>query len=151
MLFYDSPILNPVLGTLGDATLYFTTTLVGYAPCSGTSVAGDCSQDGYALVNLTLPNEEGELLDTTFSWKDNYWALCNQPTDALCTALNGGGISFMQNILPLSLDGTGGITLIPPPSVPEPSTWALMLVGFGGLGLSALLTAGKGRRATTAA
>ena len=36
-------------------------------------------------------------------------------------------------------------------SVPEPSTWALMLVGFGGLGLSALRTAGKGRRATTAA
>jgi PEP-CTERM motif-containing protein len=34
-------------------------------------------------------------------------------------------------------------------SVPEPSAWALMLVGFGGLGLSALRRAGKGQRATT--
>ena len=34
--------------------------------------------------------------------------------------------------------------------VPEPSTWALMLVGFGGLGVVALRRAGKGRRATTA-
>ncbi len=32
-------------------------------------------------------------------------------------------------------------------AAPEPSTWALMLVGFGGLGLSALTRAGRGRRA----
>lgn len=36
-------------------------------------------------------------------------------------------------------------------TVPKPSTWALMLVGFGGLGLSALCRVGKERRATTAA
>lgn len=31
---------------------------------------------------------------------------------------------------------------------PEPNTWVLMLVGFGGLGLALLRRAGKGRRAT---
>jgi hypothetical protein len=36
-------------------------------------------------------------------------------------------------------------------ATPEPSTWALMLVGFGGLGQSSFRKAGKGRRAIAAA
>jgi hypothetical protein len=36
-------------------------------------------------------------------------------------------------------------------TVPEPSTWALMLVGFGGLGLLGVRKPRKGRRATTMA
>jgi hypothetical protein len=79
------------------------------------------------------------------------------------TRLNGDSISTygLAPPYPSVIDGVpntsgnfsfqGGSTLPIGSAVPEPSTWALMLVGFGGLGLSALLRAGKGRRATMAA
>jgi hypothetical protein len=52
---------------------------------------------------------------------------------------------------PVELNGSVIDPLIPGASVPEPSTWALMLVGFGGLGLAALRKVEKGRRAIKAA
>jgi hypothetical protein len=46
-------------------------------------------------------------------------------------------------------DGSVTIDLIPPssPSVPEPSTWAMALAGFGGLGWLARLRARKSKPA----
>jgi PEP-CTERM motif len=37
----------------------------------------------------------------------------------------------------------GGV--IPPPAVPEPSTWAMMLIGFAGLGYAAVRRKGAVR------
>jgi PEP-CTERM motif len=74
------------------------------------------------------------------------------------TRLNGDSISTygLAPPYPSSINGMpntsgnfsfqGGSTLPIASVVPEPSTSALMLVGFGGLGLSARLRAGKGRR-----
>jgi PEP-CTERM motif len=47
-------------------------------------------------------------------------------------------------------DNTGGISILIA-SVPEPSTWAMMLFGFGGFGLVAFRRARNDRRAVTIA
>jgi PEP-CTERM motif len=101
----------------------FVTELVGYNACTSPGT-GDCSQAGFVAGPALY----------AWAWEDDYFI--------------GGGINITLSDISAPAGGTGGITLL---AVPEPSTWALMLVGFGGLGLSALGRAGKGRRATAAA
>ena len=55
------------------------------------------------------------------------------------TALIYGDYYFTEALLRLQnvLDGKPGWVLYSPePAVPEPSTWAMMLVGFAGLGFA---------------
>ena len=65
------------------------------------------------------------------------------------TALIYGDYYFTEALLRLQnvLDGKPGWVLYSP-TVPEPSTWAMMLLGFAGLGFAGYRRARAGREAT---
>ena len=56
-----------------------------------------------------------------------------------------GAVTLDSNMVSIGCTGGSGG---PPPGVPEPATWAMMLVGFGGLGLA--LRSSRRRQALTA-
>ena len=55
------------------------------------------------------------------------------------TGLLAGGLTF---------DGISSLTFTATTGVPEPSTWALMVLGFAGLGFAGYRRANKSRAAT---
>ena len=63
-------------------------------------------------------------------------------------AINTRNSSLDDNIFLQVFDVSGNGTIIPP-STPEPSTWAMMLIGFGSLAFVSC-RASKNRRATPA-
>jgi PEP-CTERM motif len=108
------------------------------AGCGGLTVpAGEKSENDFTtdLVGVT---DLGQIIDLfQFTWSDNF---------------NGtsGGVARTKNDLPVDPgSGTGGVTLLSESyllgsPVPEPSTWALLLVGFAGLGLAGLRASSQG-------
>jgi hypothetical protein len=66
--------------------------------------------------------------------------------------VNLGAVSGVADVVfsyDLVAGGSGGygMDLAFGGAVPEPSTWAMMLIGFAGLGYAAMRRAGKGRAA----
>jgi hypothetical protein len=70
----------------------------------------------------------------------------------------GGGGSYLASLFTISIltsgvnGGNGYVTIDPvvAPSIPEPSTWALMLIGFAGVGFAGFRRAKRNRAAVAA-
>jgi hypothetical protein len=100
------------------------------------------------LLNVGVPNNSNE--SVTFAFNDQFGAvtlpqktfsLGNGNNFFLATASNGEIITAgsltttgpISSVGQVRVDVAGGVT----PAVPEPSTWAMMLLGFCGLGFMA--------------
>ena len=101
-----------------SGNLAFKDELVGVVSC--TPDADECNSAGLGS-SAPIPFLYNNHIVTSIDWTDTF---------------NGtsGGIPILGNLG--SVDpgsGSGGITLA---GVPEPSTWAMMLLGFAGLGIA---------------
>jgi hypothetical protein len=84
--------------------------------------------DGASMVQFNPPTDDFWLFIDTFTTSPTF----DQVGYAQVSA--GPSIFFTDK----SAGGSGTVTVGPPPSggVPEPATWAVMLTGFGGVGLA---------------
>ncbi len=127
-------------------------------------VAGPSPSNGYVIVGLTVFNYTGTVVEYTIPTTGFYYvaAVGAQGGPALGTGGGGygagvggsvlldagteldivvGGAGTTSFINLLNAGGGGGSfvwdpTAVPPQPVPEPSTWAMMLIGFAGLGFA---------------
>jgi hypothetical protein len=96
--------------------------------CNGNRVPDKHSVFETELVGVLAGNIDGpDLFD--FTWTSNYSGVL-------------GGVAIKGNDLIDSGGGTGGVTILsetyfPTAAVPEPTTWAMMLLGFAGIGFLA--------------
>ena len=95
----------------------YTATLTAY---SGTTELGSVSYD--AINTPGDPTVEGTIPNLSFFGSDI-------TSFTIGTTNDGGGFA---------LGGTGGVNNPPPPmsGAPEPSTWALLIAGVGGIGFA---------------
>lgn len=99
--------------------------------------------DGGATWFLPAINENEPASESVGSWVfagGSGW-LPQTPSAVILTEGVGGPVS---DIITLANNGPGGaatITFVSDPIVPEPSTWAMMIIGFVGLGFAAYRTA----------
>lgn len=91
------------------------------APISGSNSGSDTLLTGFAPFIGT------GLVDFTFSSTKNFTINPGAGTLSLLAQIGGGATLTYNYSLPVVVPNDPG-------SVPEPSSWALMLVGFGGMG-----------------
>jgi PEP-CTERM motif len=112
--------------------------LVNYP--SGWTLNGSGTFDGWVFADLSASNIVGVSLDSTnlpgFTASD----LSFGPNFVRANTLGLGSWGPGTNI---SIDVTFG--------VPEPSTWAMMLLGFAGIGFAGYRSSRKGRAVSLAA
>lgn len=127
----------------------------GFETCAGEDCSdGQCLARCLAITNLLN-------LDTSFYVESDVpievtlFARCAVPARGSCSANADPMFSidptFLSDNPDFSLEFSAGIvnTLgVPPGGVPEPATWAMMLVGFAGIGWTLRR---RGRRAVAAA
>jgi PEP-CTERM motif len=125
-------------------------------------VAGPSTSNGYVIVGLTEFNYTGAVVEYTIPTTGFYYvaAVGAQGGPGFGGGGDGAGVggsvlldagteldivvggAGMNNPINLFNGGGGGgsfvwdPTAVPPQPVPEPSTWAMMLIGFAGLGFA---------------
>jgi hypothetical protein len=98
---------------------------------------------GFQQIDFTVTLDGAEVVDETFT------SLAAADAFFDDNVLNLGAVSGVSDIMfsyNLVAGGAGGygMDLAFGGAVPEPSTWAMMLIGFGGIGIAAARRAGKG-------
>jgi len=112
---------------------------------AGDQVLSDYGSSPYTITGLGTDYATFQMVYNPTSHTVDYYV------NGTLAISNSPGVSEnFPSVLFGGVDGNFSLVSLTT-AVPEPSTWALMLVGFGGLGLSALSRVGKGRRATAAA
>jgi hypothetical protein len=133
----DEPISYDTLTGPND----FLTAGDGWVP--GTTVNSD------PLYNLTLTFAGGGTLTGSYDWILNQFTPTSGPlavgnetlalTQFSWVRNQGNPVSQFINTPggdPFDYAGSFGVSSRTTPGVPEPSTWAMLLIGFGGIGFS---------------
>jgi hypothetical protein len=124
---------TPVDWTFQNTFGAFASGVVRGAGTCGGGIAGNCWYDGsvqaYDEISQTIATTVGDLYQVSFAATDNgplntYSAVS---TNGNTTGTGGNGIDILVYA-----------QAAPPPlNTPEPSTWAMMILGFAGMGFVA--------------
>jgi hypothetical protein len=133
-------IQNATITLVGDANSYFIFNITGSYATNKDVVLSGAVDPNHILWNLL--GTSGNILQTSGGAGNcGQSATCLQGT---FLATHGGDFQFSNLGLTGRLVNTGGNMQIvsgsafnaPPSPVPEPTTWAMMLLGFGAIGAS---------------
>jgi hypothetical protein len=127
--------ITTVTGFTYDAAGSMDQNILGYAgfgdPIGGNGGANGVNDPDFPLLNLSLPtfNSDGTFTPSTFLGYSDPLPL---------QILGAGGVPTGDPITLSVPDRLRGVLGVEPQvaGVPEPMTWALMLVGFGGIGVA---------------
>jgi hypothetical protein len=161
LLLYDSPANNCLPGgsgvscggqTASSGALKFEDYLVGIVPCDTPGV-DECNSNGFTVSNPISFLYDGAVVDSV-EWTDSFngFESCMPATPSsttiTLTTCGEGGVA-LSNLEPAdALSGSGGVVALPP-SVPEPSAFTMMLLGFSGLVFLAYFRPGRQLRAVS--
>jgi hypothetical protein len=128
---------NAFLQTTGDSGAQIDISVTGLTPGEEYSFSYfDDQRSGYGVVDYTVSFDGATI--ATYSPEAVGWT---SRTTAVFTALNSAGTLTFASPL-LGYDNGAGIDAITlnvgsAGAAPEPATWALVLIGFAGLGVAA--------------
>jgi len=141
--FQTKPITETITGLTVGKSYRFS---FKYAFAQQSGFTGDTTQSLTASLGSfsdTLPSAGGTTLPSkSFSgWSTFSTKVVADSTTETLSFLAGGGpaVPPFALVSDVSLTGSAGVGS----SVPESSTWAMMLIGFGGLGFAAYRSRGR--------
>ncbi len=113
-----------------DIELVTASSFKGFATDVGYCEIGSCANEGTILPTSVHRNSNGSAINFTIDIPAN-----GSETDWLMIETNAS----VWKLGHLSIQNDGNVTVGAfAPNVPEPSTWAMMLLGFAGLGYAGL-------------
>lgn len=134
-------VFNPADGTLIDVKLDATGSATWTTSSMSPSVEFDLDgRQGFILKNtFSTPGAISFNYSGTSSASAvlTYWQTGDPGLGGIVSLQAGGGNNLLADtITNLSVTGTITFDFTPNAAVPEPSTWAMMLLGFAGLGFA---------------